>query len=152
MIGDHNILWIEYMVSTKFTRSFQCSSLQQWLPFQNLKMVSFQLLDLGFEAVEVSTSDLVDLGATLVELESWHGLDSTFLGKVLALIDIALVEVDFITEFISKLFVLWSDQLAWWAPWSGKVNNHEFIGLFLLLEFCCSLKPGWHFCFWINKN
>ena len=79
-------------------------------------MVSFQLLDLGFEAVEVSTADLVDLGATLVELESWHGLDSTFLGKVLALIDIAFVEVDFITEFISKLFVLWSDQLAWWAP------------------------------------
>ena len=103
-----------------------------------------ELLNLGFDSIPVSTSDLVNLLSVFVELECRHGLDSTSLSSFFVSININFDQKCFLFYFISFFSKFWGNHLAWWAPRSSEINNNKFVWLQNFIEFCFSFKISGH--------
>ena len=117
------------------------------MPGTRAERSSLEFLDLGLDSFEVGTSDLVDLGSTLVELESWHGLDAAPLGGLAVLVDIDLVEEGLSFDFLGEFLVLWCNHLAGRAPRSREVNHHQLICLHGFVEFSLGFQIFSHLVF-----
>ena len=89
--------------------------------------MSLELLNLGFEAFPVGSPELIDLHATLVELEGWHRFNATGLGGLGVRIDVDLDEGGVVLHDIGVLLELGRNHLARRTPGSGEVYDDQLV-------------------------
>ena len=80
------------------------------------------------DALLAGSLELANLVAALVDLEGGHALDAGGLSSVGSGVDVNLVEGNVVGTFGSDLSEDGADSLAGWAPGSGEVNDHGFVG------------------------
>ena len=94
------------------------------------------LLNFCTEPLKISTFNLVNSGANLIELECRQAGDTTSLRSVGVLIKINGDQFCEIFGLITELSKFRGDYLARWAPRSGEHDHNKLFVLKGLIEFC----------------